>query len=109
MWLRSEVEAAVQSPSQSEMASRNSQGVWANSAIISTDMAVPTRVPSRRNRPFATTMPDSGWDTISTVISAHCGCSRSKRKAHHNARPPARSVLMANLSASVEGARNGFQ
>ncbi|MNE49674.1 hypothetical protein D3C80_1442110 [compost metagenome] len=57
---------------------------------------------------MAITMPDSGWETMNTVINAHCGCSRSKRNAHQSARPPASSVLMANLSASGSGARNAL-
>ncbi|MOA29114.1 hypothetical protein D3C78_1501090 [compost metagenome] len=103
--MRRVVDAAVQRPIQREMASRNSQGVWANRAIITTAIAVPTRVPSRRKIPLAITMPESGWETMNTVISAHCGWSRSNRKAHQSARPPARRVFTANLSASGSGAR----
>ncbi len=90
------VEDAVHSASHRANASTNNSGAWANSPIITTAMQVPTSVPNSRARPFCTTMPDSGWATMNAVISAHCGCSRPKRNAHHSARPPPSRVLMAN-------------
>ncbi|MCY1513431.1 hypothetical protein D9M68_479290 [compost metagenome] len=92
-------------PSQVASASRKSQGVWAKSAMMATDMTVPTSVPSNRASPFCTTMPDSGWATMKAVISAHCGCSRPKRNAHQSASPAPSKVLMTNCSAGMSGAR----
>jgi len=55
-----------------------------------------------------TTIPDKGWDTMKTVIKAHCGCCKSKRNASQSASPAARSVLIANFSANVVGAKKAF-
>ncbi|MNH26657.1 hypothetical protein D3C79_867220 [compost metagenome] len=70
----------------------------------STDMTVPTSVPSSRARPFCTTMPDSGWATMNAVIRAQAGCSRPQRSASHRARPPPSRVLRANCTADLFGA-----
>ncbi|MCY1414632.1 hypothetical protein D9M71_300880 [compost metagenome] len=98
------VEPAVHKASHSAKANRNNQGVCANSPMNSTDMAVPTRVPNSRARPFCKTMPDKGWATIKAVISAQAGCSSPQRSASHKARPPPSKVLMANCTASLFGA-----
>lgn len=71
----------MQSASQSPRATKNGNGCWANSAMISTATTAPAKVPTTWAKLRLRAIPASGWLTMTTVISAHFGCSRSKRKA----------------------------
>lgn len=72
----------------------------------STDMQVPTNVPSNRAMPFCRTIPDSGWATMIAVIRAQDGCCKPQRMASHNASPAPSTVLIANCTAARLGANS---
>ncbi|MCY1417887.1 hypothetical protein D9M71_334320 [compost metagenome] len=81
-------------------------GAWPNSAVMATATAPATTVPTTWAKLFCSAMPASGVLTMITVMVAHFGCSRSRRKAMYSVSSPAAMVRRANSRVSRFGCRS---